>query len=736
MIILGRDVNIIYTNLNTYGNAGSFEGDRSTWGFSDIPTYWSAIRSAAYKVGNSYSCQMAVTGSKTPVKTLLIPANFNAVYGKKYYIQVQVYIPTGSPYDNIGTLRLFYDSGWTFVAQSTWSITQAKSGWRTLELMIERTGATQNNAKVYIGIDDVTATNGASGNIYADEMYVREYEDIVVQCTLNIDVDNTTIVDESAPDTDDGSITVAITGGTAPFQYSKDGVNWQSSSQFTGLAPGVYTIQVRDSSTTQCTDSQAFSINSAAAAFSWTAVITDESVVGAEDGQIDITVTGTGGPFTYSKNGGTNYQSGNVFANLAPGNYLVVVKDASNNTQSLLITIAAGAVVFDKAWLSKNPIPFERYASANFAQTNYKVMIDVQVEEQAGTGQFVSVMKSAMPPDVPELNRLIQFNLRPAFRGVFTTTPPDHNEASLVKITDRAKLFKVLYGDIYGQMDEPASWTATPVQLAMLGGISKFQFPTIDYLNTYLPANAKFMTWSPLSKEVDYTQEDYLQFWVYDPNATSVKLKVKAFFDDASNTIATISTKTVIYGDLLQVPAGPLNSGAIGINPTKNMLYYELWLTDQNDVAISETRTYTISAFRPYRTRYYLFLNSLGAFEVLRTTGFSEESTDVSRSVSEIILPLDYEPLAGQFVAGEAYKQNSDKVSSGLFSGPDAQAWLEYMQDVAISSVLYDITDGPRVPLVNMTKKLTVRQNEDNKRFARFEFMRAYSDHSYTPTNV
>lgn len=50
-----------------------------------------------------------------------------------------------------------------------------------------------------------------------------------------------------------GSITVSSpAGGSGTYQYRLDAGTWQSSGNFTGLAPGIYSVQIRDANNTAC----------------------------------------------------------------------------------------------------------------------------------------------------------------------------------------------------------------------------------------------------------------------------------------------------------------------------------------------------------------------------------------------------------------------------------------------------------------------------------------------------
>lgn len=65
---------------------------------------------------------------------------------------------------------------------------------------------------------------------------------------------------------------------------------------------------------------------------------TDPLCLGTDNGTIVISATGTG-PIQYSIDNGSNFQSSNVFVNLAPGSYDVVVMDGTGTiTQTVVLT--------------------------------------------------------------------------------------------------------------------------------------------------------------------------------------------------------------------------------------------------------------------------------------------------------------------------------------------------------------------------------------------------------------
>jgi hypothetical protein len=136
----------------------------------------------------------------------------------------------------------------------------------------------------------------------------------------------------------DGSITISsVTGGTGTIQYSKNGINFQTSPIFAGLSAGNYIIQVKDAN--GCIDTIAKTLTQPNAFL----VVTSTTNVlchGAQTGVVTISASGGAGFFVYSLNNGFSYQSGSTFNNLPSGAYSAIIKDAANcsTTKNFVIT--------------------------------------------------------------------------------------------------------------------------------------------------------------------------------------------------------------------------------------------------------------------------------------------------------------------------------------------------------------------------------------------------------------
>lgn len=135
-----------------------------------------------------------------------------------------------------------------------------------------------------------------------------------------------------------GSITVTASEGAPPYQYSLDGTTFQPGNQFTGLAPGLYTVRVKDSYGLIATRLATVPNNCAVVT-----TVTTNATCGYSNGKIVAQASNGTSPYLFSLDG-INYSANNIFANLAAGNYTVYTKDATGaiGTANVVISNIAG----------------------------------------------------------------------------------------------------------------------------------------------------------------------------------------------------------------------------------------------------------------------------------------------------------------------------------------------------------------------------------------------------------
>src|SRR5690606_22724501 len=133
----------------------------------------------------------------------------------------------------------------------------------------------------------------------------------------------------------DGQVEVTVSGGTAGYEYSLDGMTFQGSNLFENLTAGTYTITVRDAN--GCTTTATASIDEPDV-LSATITGVDATCHGASDGEATVNVVGGQAPYSYSWN--TSPAQTNVTATgLAAGTYEVTIVDANGCVITESVTI-------------------------------------------------------------------------------------------------------------------------------------------------------------------------------------------------------------------------------------------------------------------------------------------------------------------------------------------------------------------------------------------------------------
>jgi hypothetical protein len=131
--------------------------------------------------------------------------------------------------------------------------------------------------------------------------------------------------------------------GTTPYLFSIDGSIYQSSGTFSNLPAGFYTVYIKDDR--GCITTTGVNVQNLSGPVISNTTSTAGNC-GNATGTITVTASGAALPLQYSIDG-LNFQAGNVFTALLPGNYTVTVKDANGclNTRSVVVSTTSGPQV-------------------------------------------------------------------------------------------------------------------------------------------------------------------------------------------------------------------------------------------------------------------------------------------------------------------------------------------------------------------------------------------------------
>ena len=124
----------------------------------------------------------------------------------------------------------------------------------------------------------------------------------------------------------DGIIAITPSGGTSPYQYSSDGgTTYQPGNSFT-VAAGTHVIRIKDAN--GCTKDTSINVTQPLALVA-TNVTNNATCSPTPNGQITTTAVGGTDPYSYVLDGGTVFQTGNLFTVGQGNSYVVTVKDAN-----------------------------------------------------------------------------------------------------------------------------------------------------------------------------------------------------------------------------------------------------------------------------------------------------------------------------------------------------------------------------------------------------------------------
>lgn len=206
----------------------------------------------------------------------------------------------------------------------------------------------------------------------------------------------------------------------------------------------------------------------------------------------------------------------------------------------------------------------------------------------------------------------------------------------------------------------------------------------------------RFLTNQPDGKQILPDQPEYL-YWLNNRSTSPTRIKVMAtaLYSDSTKADCCCSTfDNLATMSVYCVPVGPVALALV--QPDKHLVRYAVWLTDEQDQPVSETRLYFIDNRYVPDYRYVLFANSLGGFDTLALVGDASEKVGYARQISERPADPLGMPTYAERVVSQVTGERELTANTALLP-PEQRTWL---QDLFLSEEVYVITDRAHLPLM------------------------------------
>jgi len=311
---------------------------------------------------------------------------------------------------------------------------------------------------------------------------------------------------------------------------------------------------------------------------------------------------------------------------------------------------------------------------------------------------------------------------------------PESESEFIYARADAIKSWYFRYGEKWGDSDY-RGMTLSSTYYVMQGGVSWMQ--QAKYNNddssywAKLCYNQYFLSWAPLTRYIG-TEEPVKLYYINHSAATTLKVKAKLYTASANSTITVDSVAGVADKAMYEFILSPAKVKYTGIS-TETLVKIEVWIDNESDVRVSEIRTFFIDYSHYEHTRYFIFRNSLGAFEILRTTGLMAKVDDYSREVAAMSPETGYTSKEREELSVMNMEQQKFTVAVGWMSRyASADEFRNWLRDFALSKEVYQAIGNTLKPVRLTGSSFDHGKDRDTITGFSFEFVNAFTDEHFT----
>ncbi|GAB2571740.1 hypothetical protein [Spirosoma areae] len=331
------------------------------------------------------------------------------------------------------------------------------------------------------------------------------------------------------------------------------------------------------------------------------------------------------------------------------------------------------------------------------------------------------------------------YDVGEVLHGYLSADVPDFTAQGGQLAQDSHRAYYVAYGEAWGQPLRPGTIVTDITRHAYLGGAdfrhrAEAGFNLQTFLLGATPATDRALRFGSSARAVRIDEPQFLTFVNLRDDADSVSLEVMLTFDDEA-TVERTGIQAVVpfaVGAKVGFPVGVAILDLLSQVPEGKFLKeYSVQLRGQTGLR-SRVYRFIVEYDLPTYRRYFVYLNSLGAFSSLMTYGKGSAELQRFYEQSERMLPSGYEPTAGQFLDYNISLQQQVEVASGWQQETELVQWNDFYCSPLRLQVV-----GPKIYAIGLTSKSIKQAKDGASQFAHaFSYAYLHRDEFYTDTDT
>lgn len=352
----------------------------------------------------------------------------------------------------------------------------------------------------------------------------------------------------------------------------------------------------------------------------------------------------------------------------------------------------------------------------------YGVYLEVYLQRAGTSGESEADYDLIDTPHIEcDADGIADYDVGDILHDYLSADIPDFSAQGGQLALDSHRKYYVAYAEAYGQPVQPGLIQQDIVRHAYLGGADFFHRAGSGFnLSTFLlglsPAGDKAMRFGSSTRVVRIDEPQFLSFVNLRESPDQVTLKVTMTFDDESTAGMTGIQAVVPYapGAKICFPVGVAILDLLSQVPAGKFLKeYSVQLKGQDDALLSRAYRYIVEYDLPDYRRYFVYLNSLGAFSSLLCYGKGSRELTRLYDQSERFLSYGYEPTDAQYVEYNTTLQQTFEVASGWQDQKELASWDDFYRSPVRLLVV-----GTRVYAIGLLDKSIKQFKDGDAQFA------------------